>query len=144
MKNWENKWRNGFTVAESTAITNQPIELQYTWIKITHDGFMSSDIRQQYVQYAYELWWFDFVRMIECENGNRSPFAVWDNWHAFGFCQMNNNYHKIPQEYFEDWKYQLEYCYKKWSSWTKYYWPSRIIKWMRCDEYVKNRFTFVW
>ena len=147
MKNWANWKRNGFNNAEKTAITNQAVEeinQQYQWVRITHDWFHSSDIRQQYVQYAYKLWWFDFVKMIECENGNWSLYAVWDWWDAFWLCQMNKKYHKdIPQDYYNwVWQVQLEYCYQKWKWWTKFYGPSRIIKWVRCSEYVKDRFTF--
>ena len=148
MKNWANwKW-NGFNHAESTAITNQQIEeinQQYTWVKIIHDWFAYDDIKQKYVQYAYKLWWFDFVRMIECENWNRDLFAKWDGGDAFGLCQMNKRYHKnIPQDYYNwVWQVQIEYCYEKWKWWTKFYWPKRWVEWKRCNEYVKDRFTFV-
>ena len=118
---------------------------EYYWVKITHDGFDYNDPKQKYVQYAYKLWWFDFVRMIECENWNRDLFARWDGGDAFGLCQMNKRYHKdIPQDYYNwVWQVQLEYCYQKWRWWTKFYWPTRIIKWKKCSEYVKDRFTFV-
>ena len=117
---------------------------EYYWVKITHDGFDYNDPKQKYVQYAYKLWWFEFVRMIECENGNWDWFAKWDGGDAYWLCQMNKRYHKdIPQEYYDGvWQVQLEYCYQKWKWWTKFYWPSRIVKWVRCSEYVKDRFTF--
>ena len=117
---------------------------EYYWVKITHDWFDYNDIKQKYVQYAYKLWWFEFVRMIECENGNWNIHAVWDWWDAYWLCQMNKKFHKdIPQAYYDGvWQVQLEYCYQKWKWWTKFYWPSRIVKWMRCSEYVKDRFTF--
>lgn len=96
------------------------------------------------VQYAYKLWWYDFVAMIECENGNWNIKAVWDSGNAFWLCQMNRIYHKdIPSEYFTSWQTQIEYCYQKRTKGTVFYWPNRIIKWVKCYEYVKDRFTFI-
>ena len=118
---------------------NSIIQINYTWT-LVHKGFARDDIKQKYVQYAYKLWGMDFVKLIECENGNRNINAIWDSWKAFWLCQMNTNYHKLPAEYKTSWVVQIEYCYKKRKSWTKYYWPSRIIKWQKCSSYVSNRF----
>ena len=118
---------------------NNIIKLNYTWT-LVHKWFARDDIKQKYVQYAYKLWGMDFVKLIECENGNRNINAIWDSWKAFWLCQMNTNYHKLPAEYKTSWVVQIEYCYKKRKSWTKYYWPSRIIKWQKCSSYVSNRF----
>ena len=107
---------------------------------ITHKWFAEDDEKQKYVQYAYDLWGIDFVKLIECENWNWSLSAVWDGWKAFGLCQMNVNYHKLPEEYKTNWKVQVEYCYEKYKSWTKFYWPSRIVKGQKCSSYVSNRF----
>ena len=96
------------------------------------------------VQKAFEVGGLDLVILIECENGKRDPFAVWDSWHAYWLCQMNNNYHNIPQKYFDDWGYQIEYCNEKMKWGTKFYWPKRRVKWQRCNEYVKQRFTIIW
>jgi hypothetical protein len=38
---------------------------------------------------------------------------------------------------------QLEYCYKKWSTGTKFYGPDRRIKGKRCADYVEDRFTLL-
>jgi hypothetical protein len=107
---------------------------------ITHKWFAEDDEKQKYVQYAYDLWWIDLVKLIECENWNWSLWAVWDGWKAFGLCQINVNYHKLPQDYKTNWKVQVETCYEKWKWWTKFYWPSRIIKGQKCSNYVSNRF----
>ena len=77
--------------------------------------------------------------MMECESGMK-PTNVWDSGKAYGLCQMNKDYHKIPQEYYDDWWYQVRYCYDKYKWGTKFYWSSRMIKWVRCSEYVKDRF----
>ena len=95
------------------------------------------------VQKAFEVGGFDLVILIECENWKRDPFAVWDSWHAFWLCQMNDRYHKIPQAYFDDWWYQIELCNEKLIGWTKFYWPKRWVKWERCYNYVRDRFTFI-
>lgn len=97
------------------------------------------------VQKAYELGGFDLVTVIECENWQWNPFAVWDNGHAFGLCQINNLFHKIPQEYFDDWWFQIEYCAEKLKWWTRFYWPDRVSKYTqrkKCKNYIKSRFTF--
>ena len=107
--------------------------------KITHTGYSPDNERQLMVQKAYELWWLDFVLMIECESWF-NPKARWDSWRAFGLCQINNRRHKIPNEYLNNWEYQIDYCYQKWSTWTKFYWPNRRINGQICKNYVKSRF----
>lgn len=112
-------------------------------MRIIHEWFAKDDIKQKYVQYAYKLGWFDFVKMIECENWNWDIKAVGDSWNAYGLCQMNRLYHKdIPSDYKDIWQRQLEYCYQKRSTWTKFYWPDRIIKGVKCSKYIEDRFTF--
>lgn len=106
---------------------------------IIHNGYAIDDYRQEIVQRAYDLGWIDFVKMIECESAFR-PTVVGDQGLAYGLCQMNRKYHKIPQEYYDDWGYQLEMCYFKWTHHTKFYWPGRIIKGQKCSDYVSNRF----
>ena len=118
---------------------NNIIKLNYEWT-LVHKGFKKDDPKQKMVQYAYKLWGMDFVKLIECENGNRNINAIWDSWKAFWLCQMNTNYHKLPAEYKTSWVVQIEYCYKKRKSWTKYYWPNRIIKGQKCSSYVSDRF----
>ena len=73
------------------------------------------------MQYAYKLGGMDFVTMLECENGSRNIKAVGDGGHAFGLCQMNTNYHRLPEGYRDVWQVQIEYCYEKWSTGTKFY-----------------------
>ena len=109
-------------------------------VPIVHKWFGADDERQKMVQYAYKLWWIDFVKMIECENWNWKISAVWDGWHAFGLCQMNTNYHKLPADYKTVWQVQVEYCYQKWSTGTRFYWPTRKIKGQTCANYVTDRF----
>lgn len=60
--------------------------------------------------------------MIECENGNWDIHAVGDSGHARGLCQIHDRYHKdVPADYNTSWQVQVEYCYQKWSSGTKFY-----------------------
>ena len=118
---------------------NSIIQINYTGTLI-HKWFKRDDPKQKMVAYAYKLWWMDFVKLIECENWNWNIKAVWDSGKAFWLCQMNTNYHKLPTEYKTNWVVQVEYCYKKRKSWTKFYWPSRIVKWVKCSTYVKDRF----
>ena len=117
--------------------------------KIRHKWYAEDSIVQDYVNYAYNLWGIDFVKLIECENGQRNPDRkVRDRaGYAYWLCQMNEGHHKIPEEYWKDgkwnWHYQIDYCFAKWKEWTPFYWPSRIIKWKKCANYVSDRFTII-
>lgn len=135
----------GFTSAESTAITNQTIsESDYKWIRVLHKWFPSDSVVQNIVTYAYKLGGYDFLAVLECENWTYQLNSLGDNNHAHGLCQANDRFHKdIPSDYTTNWVVAVEYCYQKRSSWTKFYWPSRMIKWQRCSDYVKDRFTYI-
>ena len=154
----------GFTNAEITAIPN-PIEndretpvstvsendisdKDFQGGRIVHNWFDLNDIKQKYVNYAYKLWWWDFVYLIECENWNRNPSVkVWDRvWYAYGLCQLNDKYQKDilnNTDYKTNRARQVEECYTKYLDWTPFYWRNRIIKGKKCYEYVKDRFTYV-
>lgn len=161
IQNWKERFRRkvGFTNAEITAIPN-PTNL---WVetlgstvsendisdkdfqggRIVHNWYSHDSIVQKIVNYAWKLWGWDFVAVLECE-ASYGLNQLWDNWHAHGICQVNDLYHKdIPAEYTTNWVVAVEYCYQKRSSWTKFYWPSRKIKWMKCSDYVKDRFTYI-
>lgn len=124
-----------------TAWTSQVEEKQSeTAGGIVHKWFNSDDEKQEMIKYAYKLWWIDFVKMIECENWSWNIHAVGDSGKAFWLCQININYHKLPEWYKDDWKIQIDTCYQKWSNGTKFYWPSRIVKGQKCSSYVSSRF----
>lgn len=104
------------------------------------------------VQYAYDVGWFDLVKLIECENGNRNPFlqsTVVKNWirePSYWLCQIHKKYHPDiinDSNFWTDWKTQIDYC-KEWKDkgWA-FYWPTRMIKWQYCYVFVESRFTFV-
>lgn len=124
---------------EAEKMVENDIKINYTG-DIIHKGFKEDDEKQKMVKYAYKLGWLDFVKTIECENGNWNIKAVGDSGKAFGLCQMNVNYHKLPEWYKDNWVVQVEFCYKKRKWGTKFYWPSRIIKGQKCANYVSNRF----
>lgn len=109
--------------------------------RITHTGYSPDDDRQLMVQKAYELWWLDFVLMIECESWF-NPNARWDSGRAYGLCQLNNRWHEVTDEYRNSWEVQIDTCYQKWSTHTRFYWPNRRINGQFCKDYVKNRFIF--
>lgn len=131
---------SGSTVIE---YGKQPLDMSYaaqvSTSSIQHLWYSLDDTRQLMVQRAYELWWMEFVVMIECESWF-NPQARWDSWRAYGLCQMNSRRHKIPQEYLDGREYQIDYCYQKWKGWTKFYWPNRRIKGQFCKDYVLDRF----
>lgn len=131
----------GTTVSDYSTLGGELLWVeQVSTPTIHHTGFSSEDQRQAIIQKAYEIGWIDFVLMLECENGNWNINAVGDWGHAFGLCQVNDRFHKIPEEFYNSWEYQLDYCYYKWSTWTKFYGPSRKIKGMACRDYVRDRF----
>ena len=121
----------------------QPLDInmaeQVSTQHIYHSGFSHEDQRQLMIQKAYDLWGLDFVTMIECESWF-NPNAKGDSGKSYGLCQMNSRRHKIPQEYYDSWEYQIDYCYQKWKGGTKFYGPQRKIKGRLCKDYVKNRF----
>lgn len=103
------------------------------------------DPRQEYISFAYEIWWFDLVTLIECENAERDPErkAAWKE-ESYGFCQINKRWHKEILNnslFWEDRKRQINKCNELMKWWTKFYWRWRLINWKRCDKYVQQRFT---
>ena len=107
--------------------------------RITHTGYSPDDDRQLMVQKAYELGWLDFVLMLECESWF-NPNARWDSWRAYGLCQLNNRWHKVSDEYKNSWEVQIDTCYQKWSTHTRFYGPNRRINGQLCKDYVLDRF----
>lgn len=171
---------NGFKNAETTAVTNpvepnqkvteveqptgtkQPTELtkqeveeinkQYKWTKIIHNWFPYDSPVQDMVQYAYDIWGFDLVKLIECENGMRDPFrqsGVISNWKrepSYWLCQIHKNHHPEvinDTNFWNDWKVQIDYCKKGQDEWRPFYWPTRIVKGNKCYITVEDRFTFI-
>ena len=106
--------------------------------------FPEDSLATRIASYWYKLWWMDFIKMLRCENWGFDIKARWDNWWAVWLCQMHEYYHKdIPKEYYTSRQTQVEYCYQKYIGWTKFYWPSRIIKWQKCSDYVEDHFTII-
>jgi len=109
-----------------------------------HRGFAEEDIRQAYVHYAYDIGWLDFVKMIECENGNRDQNII-SKTNDYGICQLNLRYNKdfiLSQNYHNIFS-QINYCYEKWKINPKLrYGPDRKIQGQKCADYVSTRFYF--
>ena len=82
--------------------------------------------------------------MLECENWQYKLDATADSGKSSWICMMHKWYHKdIPSDYNTNRVVAVEYCYQKWKSGTVFYGPQRMIKWKKCYEYVKDRFTFI-
>ena len=120
--------------------------------KITHKWFATWDGRQQMVQYAYEIWGMDLVTLIECENGTWSQYrqsSVVKNWKrekSFWFCQISQVYHPEivnTDEFWNNWKWQLDKCNELMKGGTAFYGRDRKIKWVKCSTYVKDRFILL-
>ena len=123
---------------------NQPLDSDLVQqVTIQHKWYSLDDERQLMVQKAYDLWWIEFVTMIECESAF-NPSAIGDNGRAYGLCQLNNRWHKVSEEYKNSWGIQIDTCYQKWISWTKFYGNTRKIKGQLCKDYVLDRFIIKW
>lgn len=111
---------------------------------IVHQWYAQDSVVQDYVNYAYNKWGIDFVKLIECENGRRDPYRV-SSTHDHWICQLHYSYNKsfIDSEDFHDVYKQIDYCYEKYKvNPNLWYWPSRKINWQKCTDYVSTRFTF--
>lgn len=128
----------------STVVDEDLREENFKSGSIIHKGWPLDSNVQNIVNYAYKLWGMDFVTVLECENGWYNLKAKWDYGHAHSLCQANDRYHKdIPANFTTDWVVAVEYCYKKRKRWTKFYGPWRLVKWVKCRDYVKSRFTLL-
>ena len=121
----------------------EEIEQQMLQEIMVHNWYASDSVIQNYVNYAYSLWWIDFVKLIECENGRWDPKRV-SKTRDFWLCQLNYRYNKkfINSPEFADPYKQLDYCYEKYKINPKLrYWPRRKIGGKKCSDYVSNRFS---
>ena len=122
---------------------SKPIHIQDTVKWIYKQSWSLDDPRQLLIQKAYDVWWMDQVILIECENTNRDYKARWDHWRAVWLCQINDRFHNIPDKYYDDPMFQIQYCYDKRQAGTKFYWPWRA-DWPdgeKCWSYSKKYFT---
>lgn len=133
---------------EQKPVEQKQIEQKQT--TIYKKEYAADDVRQQYIQYAYDVWGWDLVALMECENATRNPFRQSDVYKngrrepSYGFCMIDRDYHKsiIDNKLFrEDWKRQIDTCNNLFKWWTKFYGPSRYIKGQRCSSYVRDRFV---
>ena len=122
------------------------------WKKIIKNEFQEWDERTKMVQYAYEVWGYDLVALIECENATWNPFRqsdVYKDWvrePSFWLCMIHKGFHPEivnDSRFWEDWKRQIDTCNRLYQGWTRFYGPWRMIKGKRCSDYVKDRFTIL-
>ena len=112
---------------------------------LVHNWYSYGDKKQDYVNYAYHLWWIEFVKLIECENGRWDPKRVSktnDRW----LCQLNYKFNRkfINSPDFADPYKQLDYCYEKYKiNPNLRYWPKRKIEGKKCSDYVSDRFSIL-
>lgn len=99
------------------------------------------------VNYAYDLWWIDFVLTLEAENWlwkwDRRSMIIWANWHwDYGLCQLNYQWHKpfIDSEEFKDPYKQLDYCNWVFQDWIKRWIIRTTFYWYNNRHKVKNNF----
>ena len=127
---------------ENSGEVNKEIEQQRLQEIMVHNGYSYGSAIQDYVNYAYHLWWIEFVKLIECENCRWDPKRI-SKTNDRGLCQLNYKYNKkfINSPDFADPYKQLDYCYEKYKINPKlWYWPNRKIEGKKCSDYVSNRF----
>ena len=134
-----------FLVFTNTPVKEEPRNIQPEVQEeiITHNWYATDSVIQDYVNYAYEIWGIDFVKLIECENGTWDPNKI-SKTHDHWLCQLNYKYNKnfINSSDFSDPYKQLDYCYEIYKVNPKLrYWPSRKIKGKKCSDYVDDRFN---
>jgi len=118
------------------------VEIEVQQESITHNWYATDSVVQDYVNYAYDIWGMDFVKLIECENGRWDPKRV-SKTHDHGLCQLNYKYNKnfINSSDFSNPYKQLDYCYEKYKTNPELrYWPDRKINGKKCVDYVDDRF----
>ena len=71
----------------------QEIQQEFQQESIIHNWYAEDSIIQDYVNYAYNIWWIEFVKLIECENGRRDPNRI-SKTHDYWLCQLNYKYNK--------------------------------------------------
>lgn len=114
MRNCSTKRKVGFNSGERETPIKKPMETEHNGVRVWHSGYSTGSLVQDIVTYAYKLGGFDFVAVLECENGQFKLDAVGDSGHAFGLCQVNDRWHKdIPADYTTNWVVAVEYCYQK-------------------------------
>ena len=129
-----------FNPDECVVYLNQIMEVEEQPRLIRHLWYSEDSYIQDVVEYAYMLWGIDFVTLLECENWRRTLDWVWDNWHAHWLCMVNDRWHKIPSDFYDHYKIQVDYCYNLYVNHTKFYGPNRNIHWVKCKDYVLSRF----
>lgn len=105
---------------------------------IYHKWYSKDDVHQKRVQYARKVSWWDwrFMNTLDWESWFQSPThrssipnnrqCVGRGWYedSHWFCQLNRCRHRdvVDNPKFKDPYRQIEQCYKKYKSWTKFYW----------------------
>ena len=130
---------------ENSYEIQKEIEQQMLNEILVHKWYSYGAKMQDYVNYAYHLWWIEFVKLIECENGRWDPNRV-SKTNDRGLCQLNYKFNKkfINSPDFADPYKQLDYCYEKYKiNPNLRYWPKRKIEGKKCSDYVSNRFSIL-
>jgi len=138
-------------VVPQEKIEKQEKNMDTEQLTIKKKEYSENDSRNEMIQYAYTLWGWDLVALMECENSTWNPFRQSDvvkngrREPSFWLCMIDKDFH--PQiindsRFWEDRKFQVETCHRLYTWGTKFYWPSRIVKGVRCADYVKDRFIF--
>jgi len=107
--------------------------------RVIEHSTIKDDWKLKLINIAYQLWWFDFVYMLDQENWtrdrNRQSDIISKDWtreQSFGLCQLNirisKTYKKFYNtEYFKNPEQQLLYCY------NEYYYALKF-------GYIKTKF----
>lgn len=119
------------------------------WV-IRHAWFPDDSSVQSYVQYAYDISWWDrdFITTLEAENWLWNPHRqsevfdkrVGKREDSRWFCQLHRNRHSNivdDPRFFSDPYRQLDRCLEKYRGWTKFYW-------YYVRHWLEKRFALDW
>jgi len=120
---WESQMIVTTTTNVQTVILEKPVQRELVKEKKLYKTWRpKDDPRQEYINETYKLWWMNKVVLNECEWYDRDPNKVWDGWHAYWLCQMNDRFHDIPDQYYTDRRFQIKYCFEKRNWGSLFYW----------------------
>ena len=88
--------------------------------------------RLEVINKAYDVWWLDFVLLLNAENWEWTTNRVhlkpyyrnWKKYNDHWLCWISDYYYKeiVENPRFTDPDYQIQECYRLYKWWTKFYW----------------------
>jgi len=139
-----NSWRQDKPKESADQKPIQPI--------LIHKWFATGAIQQEYLNYAYKIWWENLVYLIMCENGwldldlQSRVVKNGKREESFWLCQISKHYYQDivnNKRFFTDWKRQLDQCWNIRKNWWLFYGPTRKIQWKPCYIRASKQILYI-